>query len=67
VAIWEAAWQNSCQIPSVAVYDRYPEKIALHQDFPQIKICRDPQEAISSAELILLFLNPMIYIRPLLN
>src|SRR5579862_484273 len=42
----------------IAVYDRYPEKITLHKDFPHIKICKDPQEAIAQADLILIFFKP---------
>lgn len=47
-----------CHAHSIAAYDKYPEKITLHRDFPQIQICKDPQEAISHAELILLFIKP---------
>jgi pyrroline-5-carboxylate reductase len=43
---------------SIAVYDKYPDKIPFHKDFPQIKICKDPQEAIAVSDLILLFVKP---------
>lgn len=42
----------------ISVYDRYPEKITLHKEHPQIKICRDPQEAVSGAEIIILAIKP---------
>ncbi|HEY2810388.1 MAG TPA: pyrroline-5-carboxylate reductase [Rhabdochlamydiaceae bacterium] len=41
---------------SIAVYDRHPEKITL--DLPQIKIYRDPKEAIAHAEWIILAFKP---------
>jgi pyrroline-5-carboxylate reductase len=46
------------QSHAVAVYDKHPEKIVFSQDFSQIKICRDPQEATAHADLILLFVKP---------
>ncbi len=42
----------------IAVYDKYPEKISFHKDFPQIKICNELHEAVSQADLILLFVKP---------
>lgn len=42
----------------VSVYDRYPEKLSWHKDFPQIKICQSPQEAIAHADLVLLLVKP---------
>jgi pyrroline-5-carboxylate reductase len=43
---------------SVAVFDKFPEKISFRKDHPEIRICRTPEEAMEHADLILLFVKP---------
>jgi pyrroline-5-carboxylate reductase len=43
---------------SVAVYDKFPEKIPFHKEHREIKICRTPEEVMQHADLILLFVKP---------
>ena len=40
------------------IYDRFPDKITLHKEFPQTKICTDLKEVVEQAELILLGVKP---------
>lgn len=43
---------------TVAVFDKFPEKISFRTDHPTISICRTPEEAMQHADFILLFVKP---------